>query len=95
MAAVTEPPALGLYVTNEQSGDLSIIDVATKEVVGTVKLGKRPRGIVGECHRRRFTGPDGEPGQRRDEHPADGRIARPIEPLDRRRDQLRRLLGDE
>jgi len=40
------PPALGLYVTNEQSGDLSIIDVATSAVVDTVKLGKRPRGIV-------------------------------------------------
>ncbi len=40
------PPALGLYVTNEQSGDLSIIDVGTSSVVDTVKLGKRPRGIV-------------------------------------------------
>src|SRR5471032_2604426 len=40
------PPALGLYVTNEQSGDLSIIDVTAQTVVGTVKLGKRPRGIA-------------------------------------------------
>jgi len=40
------PPALGVYVTNEQSGDLSIIDAATASVVGTIPLGKRPRGIA-------------------------------------------------
>jgi YVTN family beta-propeller protein len=32
-------------VTNERSGDLSIIDLATERVVATVPLGKRPRGI--------------------------------------------------
>jgi YVTN family beta-propeller protein len=35
----------GVYVTNEQSGDLTIIDPATNTVVSTVPLGKRPRGI--------------------------------------------------
>jgi YVTN family beta-propeller protein len=34
-----------IYVTNERSGDLSIIDSATLQVVATVPLGKRPRGI--------------------------------------------------
>ena len=34
-----------IYVTNERSGDLSIIDSATHQVIGTVRLGKRPRGI--------------------------------------------------
>lgn len=34
-----------IYVTNERSGDLSIIDSKTHEVVSTVPLGKRPRGI--------------------------------------------------
>jgi len=34
-----------VYVTNERSGDLSVIDPATQEVVSTVPLGKRPRGI--------------------------------------------------
>src|SRR5262245_15475895 len=34
-----------IYVTNERSGDLSVIDGATYEVVATVPLGKRPRGI--------------------------------------------------
>lgn len=34
-----------IYVTNETSGDLSVIDGATNEVLATVPLGKRPRGI--------------------------------------------------
>ncbi len=34
-----------VYVTNEGSGNLSIIDALSQEVVTTVQLGKRPRGI--------------------------------------------------
>jgi YVTN family beta-propeller protein len=34
-----------LYVTNENSGDLSVIDTATRQVIATIPLGKRPRGI--------------------------------------------------
>ena len=34
-----------IYATNERSGDLSVIDSATFQVVSTVPLGKRPRGI--------------------------------------------------
>ena len=34
-----------IYVTNELSGDLSIIDGQTRGVIATVPLGKRPRGI--------------------------------------------------
>lgn len=37
--------AYRVYVTNEASGDLSVIDPIRHEVVATVKLGKRPRGI--------------------------------------------------
>jgi YVTN family beta-propeller protein len=33
------------YVTNELSGDLSVIDLATRQTIATVPLGKRPRGI--------------------------------------------------
>jgi len=46
-AAVESPPEPGyrIYVTNEESGDLTIIDSATLAVVSTVPLGKRPRGI--------------------------------------------------
>src|SRR5580698_1575680 len=34
-----------IYITNEISGDLSVIDSNTLEVVSTIPLGKRPRGI--------------------------------------------------
>src|SRR5262245_22231788 len=38
-------PAVTVYVTNEASGDLSVIDAANNEVIATLPLGKRPRGI--------------------------------------------------
>ena len=34
-----------VLVTNERSGDLSVIDGATREVIATIALGKRPRGL--------------------------------------------------
>jgi YVTN family beta-propeller protein len=34
-----------LYVTNEQTGDVHVIDVATETVVGKIAVGKRPRGL--------------------------------------------------
>jgi YVTN family beta-propeller protein len=37
------PKGYRIYVTNERSGDLSVIDSTTHEVVSTVPLGKRPR----------------------------------------------------
>jgi len=37
--------AYRIYVTNETSGDLTVIDSAGFEVIGTYPLGKRPRGI--------------------------------------------------
>jgi YVTN family beta-propeller protein len=40
-----ESSAPGIYVTNEVSGDLSVIDSGTRKVIATVPLGKRPRGI--------------------------------------------------
>jgi YVTN family beta-propeller protein len=45
-AKAPEPEgAYRIYITNEASGDLSVIDSARYEVIATVKLGKRPRGI--------------------------------------------------
>ncbi len=35
-----------LLVTNEESGDLTVMDLATRKVTATIPLGKRPRGIV-------------------------------------------------
>jgi YVTN family beta-propeller protein len=48
--SAAEPPprpagSYHVYVTNERSGDVSIIDSVTNEVAATVPLGKRPRGI--------------------------------------------------
>lgn len=40
-----EPETARVYVTNESSGDLSIVDPHDRRVVATVPLGKRPRGI--------------------------------------------------
>ena len=40
------PPVAGrVFVTNENGGDISVIDVATQKVVATIPVGKRPRGI--------------------------------------------------
>ncbi len=38
-------PPIRVFVTNEQSGDLTVIDAATNTVIATAPLGKRPRGI--------------------------------------------------
>ena len=39
-------PDVGIYVTNETSGDLTVIDGVTLMPVTTIALGKRPRGIA-------------------------------------------------
>src|SRR5947207_3478482 len=40
-----ESPDYFVYVSNERSGDISVIDGATDAVVATFRAGKRPRGI--------------------------------------------------
>ncbi len=47
-----EPAGFMVYVTNERSGDVSVIDGATNSVVETIPVGKRPRGVQ--------TSPDGK-----------------------------------
>ena len=44
-APVAESNAPRVYVTDEVSGDLTVIDTGTSKAVATIKLGKRPRGI--------------------------------------------------
>ena len=51
-APAPAPPDVAVYVTNETSGDLSIIDAATGTAVGAIPLGKRPRGLVASPDRR-------------------------------------------
>jgi len=43
-AAAGTSPALMAYVTNEGSGEVTIIDVALDSAVGTIPVGTRPRG---------------------------------------------------
>ena len=38
-------PAFQIYVSNEKSGDVTVIDGANLSVLGTISVGKRPRGI--------------------------------------------------
>jgi YVTN family beta-propeller protein len=45
------PDGPRVFVTNEVSGDLTVIDAVGGQVVGTIPVGKRPRGIA--------LGPDG------------------------------------
>src|SRR5262245_58269341 len=44
-APASPPPAVRVFVTNEASGDLTVIDASTQAVIATAPLGKRPRGI--------------------------------------------------
>src|SRR5262245_38960995 len=44
-APPSSPPKARAYVTNEWSGDLTVINADTQTAIGTYKLGKRPRGI--------------------------------------------------
>lgn len=51
-----------MYVSNEDSGDLTVIDAAKDAVVGTIPVGKRPRGIrVDAAGRRLFAAVSGSP----------------------------------
>ena len=40
------PPKHVLYVTNERAGTVTMIDTDKQEAIGTITLGKRPRGVV-------------------------------------------------
>lgn len=44
-AAASSAPSHRVFVTNEMSGDMTVIDGDTHRVITTVPLGKRPRGI--------------------------------------------------
>ena len=53
---------LRVYVSNERSNDISVIDGATNAVVATIPVGKRPRGIhLSRDGRRLFVALSGSP----------------------------------
>ena len=61
-AIATAAPPYRVYVTNEGSGDLTVIAGGTHEVLATVPLGKRPRGIeVNSDGRQLFVALSGSP----------------------------------
>src|SRR5688572_27639376 len=44
--APAPPPVAGrLFVTNENGGDITVVDVAAAKAIATIPVGKRPRGI--------------------------------------------------
>src|SRR6516225_6343574 len=45
LAVPAESPNYLVFVSNERSGHITVIDGATDEVVATFRVGKRPRGI--------------------------------------------------
>ena len=45
LPTVASAAGFEVYVTNERSGDVTVIDGATFKVVQTIPVGKRPRGI--------------------------------------------------
>jgi YVTN family beta-propeller protein len=51
-----------VYVTNEGSGDLTVIDGQSRQIIATVALGTRPRGIAADArHHRLFVALSGSP----------------------------------
>ncbi len=71
-------------VTNEQSGDLTIIDGATRRTIATIPLGKRPRGIhASPDGRRLYVALSGSPNA--GPPSAD---ERPLPPIDRSADGI-------
>src|SRR5882724_617810 len=93
----TKAPPYHVYVTNETSGDLSVIDPTTMEVVATVPLGKRPRGIHASPDRKTIYvalsgSPIGGPGVDESKLPPPDKTADGIGVFDVQQDKLLRLI---
>jgi YVTN family beta-propeller protein len=86
-----------IFVTNEVSGDLSVVDPASERVIATVPLGKRPRGIKVSPDKRSLYialsgSPIGGPGVDRDTLPPADRAADGIGEVDASTYKLRRII---
>src|SRR5271169_2742550 len=46
LAQTREGAGYEICVSNEKSGDITVLDGATEKVVATIPVGKRPRGII-------------------------------------------------
>src|SRR5262245_21749288 len=89
--ACGESPGYLVFVSNERSGDVTVIDGATDSVVGTFPVGKRPRGIHATSDGRRVFvtlsgSPRMAPGLDENRAPADKRAdgLGVIDPLSRK-----------
>ena len=56
LARAQPATAYNICVSNEKSGDISVIDGANWKVLATIPVGKRPRGIVAAARRRSRAG---------------------------------------
>ena len=91
------PPPYHVYVTNETSGDLSVIDPTTMEVTATIPLGKRPRGIHASPDRKTIYvalsgSPIGGPGVDESKLPPPDKTADGIGVFDVQQNKLLRLI---
>jgi len=100
-SAETSAPArnghVRVYVTNEMSGDLTIIDATSQTVVGSAPLGKRPRGIRVSPDRRSLYvalsgSPMGGPGVDRNSLPPADRAADGIGEVDVATGRVKRII---
>jgi YVTN family beta-propeller protein len=97
--SAADATALGMriFVTNEESGDLSVIDGATASVVATAPLGKRPRGIKVSPDRKSLFvalsgSPNAAPGVDRSSLPAPDRTADGIGEVDVETLRVKRII---
>ena len=93
----TRTAGVRIFVTNEVSGDLSVVDPASESVIATVPLGKRPRGIKVSADKHSLYialsgSPIGGPGVDRDTLPAADRAADGIGEVDTSTYKLRRII---
>src|SRR5689334_10905459 len=100
-ATSAEAPApnghVRVYVTNEISGDLTIIDAMSQTVIGSAPLGKRPRGIRVSPDRRSLYvalsgSPMGGPGVDRNSLPPADRAADGIGEVDVATGRVKRII---
>ncbi len=91
LAAVARAQAYLVAVSNERSGDVSLIDGATRKVVDTIRVGKRPRGIAASRDGKLLyvalsgspiAGPPGKDGKERTDLPPPDRKADGIGVID-------------
>src|SRR5215470_13181767 len=91
-------PATEIYVSNEASDDVTVIDAKSERVIATIPVGKRPRGIQASADGRfvfvALSGsPNAPPGVDEDSLPPPDRSQDGIGVIDTRTHHLDRVLA--